>query len=83
MARAVSEGAGRIVGNELPPRPKEGGIVMMKQYENNHGFRPAALLSPAALRIELLGIVTLVLILGRSLPEFGKLLLRFSAVLFP
>jgi hypothetical protein len=56
--------------------------VEREQAQHNQESRISALFSPAALRIELLGIVTLVLILGRILPDFGKLLLQFSQLLF-
>jgi len=54
----------------------------MEQNSHSQGLRFTALLSPAALRIELLGAVALVLVLGRILPDFGKLLLQFSQFLF-
>jgi hypothetical protein len=78
----ISIRAGRELqkGNSRPPTAKEGGIIKMEQ--NSQGLRLNILLSPAALRIELLGIVALVLILGRILPDFGKLLLQFSQFLF-
>jgi hypothetical protein len=85
MARAAVAEISIKAGQELqkkeprPSTPKEGGIVTMEQ---NHGIRFTTLLSPAALRIELMGIVALVLILGRILPDFGKLLLQFSQFLF-
>lgn len=56
----------------------------MKMQQNIHsqGLRLNVLLSPAALRIELLGVVALVLVLGRISPDFGKLLQQFSQLLF-
>lgn len=86
MARAalaeVSMQAGRELQtrNSRPPIAEEGGIRKMKL--NNHSQGLTVLLSPAALRIELLGIVALVLVLGRMLPDFGKLLAQFSQLLF-
>lgn len=50
--------------------------------QNSLSLRLTALLSPAALRIELLGAVALVLLLGRIVPDFGKLLQQFSQLLF-
>jgi len=44
--------------------------------------RFTSLLSPAALRIELLAVVSIVLFAGRSLPELGNLLLQYSQFLF-
>jgi len=61
---------------------QESDIVTTKQ-NHSQGFRFTALLSPAALRIELLGVVALVLILGRISPDFGKLILQFSQLLLP
>ncbi|MFL6261846.1 MAG: hypothetical protein ACJ76Y_19280 [Thermoanaerobaculia bacterium] len=54
----------------------------MEQNSHSQGLSFTVLLSPAALRIELLGIVALVLLLGRLLPDFGRLLLQFSQFLF-
>jgi hypothetical protein len=88
MARAalaeISMQAGSELhkGNPRPPIAKEGGIIRMEQNSHSQGLRFTALLSPAALRIELLGAVALVLVLGRILPDFGKLLLQFSQFLF-
>jgi hypothetical protein len=61
-------------------KAKEGGFIKMEQ--NSHTLKTPSLLSPAALRIELLGAVALVLILGRIVPDFGKLLQQFSQLLF-
>jgi hypothetical protein len=66
--------------NSRPPKAKKGGIIRMRQ--NSHSLKLTSLLSPAALRIELLGAVALVLVLGRILPDFGKVLLQFSQFLF-
>ncbi len=49
----------------------------------SHGFSFATLLSPAALRIELLGAVILVLVAGRLLPGFAEVLRQFSRFFFP
>ncbi len=54
----------------------------MEQNHQNHHLSFTSLLSPAALRIELLGVVALVLVLGRISPDFGKLLQQFSQLLF-
>ena len=86
MARAALAEISLRAGDELqkkdsrPSKAKEGGFIKMQQ--NSHSLRLTSLLSPAALRIELLGAVALVLILGRLLPDFGKLLLQFSQFLF-
>jgi len=61
---------------------KGGDLVEREQAQHNRESRVSALFSPAALRIELLGIVALVLILGRISPDFGKLLLQFSRTFF-
>ena len=94
MAHAVRAVTGRqagetgpVAGGELrkkkqsrPPTSKKGGVVMMKN-KNSHGL--TTLLSPVALRMELLGAVALVLVAGRILPGFGKLLRQFYMLLFP
>lgn len=54
----------------------------MEQNHQNHHLGLAALFSPVALRLELLGAVALVLALGRISPDFGKLLQQFSQLLF-
>jgi hypothetical protein len=88
MARAalaeISIKAGRELQTERsrPSKPKEGGIGIMEQNHQNHPLSFTALLSPAALRLELLGAVALVLVLGRISPDFGKLLQQFSQLLF-
>lgn len=85
MARAAAAEISMKADKELqtekswPSKPKEGGIRTMEQ---NHHLRITSLFSPAALRIGLLGIVALVLILGRISPDFGKVLLQFSQLLF-
>src|SRR3954447_15458028 len=85
MARAALAEISLKAGDELqkessrPFKAKEGGIIKMQQ---NSGLRLSVLLSPVALRLELLGIVALVLVLGRILPDFGKLLQQFSQLLF-
>jgi hypothetical protein len=61
---------------------KKGSDVMLKSSHEVQGFGVADLLSPAALRIELLGAVALVLAAGRIFPEVGELLRQFSALLF-
>ena len=76
MGTAVRAVIGSRVGTP------EKGAVAMKQNHLDPGLRFATLLSPAALRLELLGIVTVVLIAGRSLPAFGRLLLQYSQFLF-
>lgn len=50
---------------------------------NSLGFSFTTLLSPAALRIELLGAVILVLLAGRMLPGFATVLRQFSQFFFP
>jgi hypothetical protein len=86
MARAALAESSLKAGSELqkensrPPKAEKGGIIKMRQ--NSHNLRLASLLSPAALRIELLGAVALVLVLGRLLPDFGKVLQQFSQLLF-
>jgi hypothetical protein len=55
---------------------------MLKHSRESEGFGFQDLLSPAALRIELLGAVALVLAAGRIFPEVGALLRQFSALLF-
>jgi hypothetical protein len=55
---------------------------MKTEQSHGQGFRIAALLSPAALRIELLGIVAFVLVLGRISLDFGRALQQFSQLLF-
>jgi hypothetical protein len=55
---------------------------MKTEQNHSRGFRFTALFSQTALRIEILGIVALVLILGRISPDFGKLLLQYSHFLF-
>ena len=88
MARAALAEISMEAGRELqtkksrPSKPEEGGIGTMEQNHQNHHLRLTALFSPAALRIELLGVVALVLVLGRISPDFGKLLLQFSQLLF-
>jgi hypothetical protein len=88
MARAalaeISIKAGRELQTEKswPSKPKEGGIGTMEQNHQSPHLRLTALFSPAALRIELLGVVALVLVLGRISPDFGKLLQQFSQLLF-
>jgi len=77
---SIKAGSERQKGNSRPPKAKEGGIIKMRQ--NSHSLKLTSLLSPAALRIELLGAVALVLVLGRILPDFGKVLLQFSQFLF-
>ena len=90
MATAIQAATGNDVGHELekkeprPPMSRKGGVVMMKNTDtNSHGFSFTTLLSPAALRVELLGVVALVLVAGRMLPGFAKLLRQFSMFLFP
>jgi hypothetical protein len=86
MARAALVEISLKASSELqkehsrPPKAEKGGILKMRQ--NSYSLRLASLLSPAALRIELLGIVALVLVLGRISPDFGKLLQQFSQLLF-
>ena len=86
MARAALAEISLKAGSELqkgnlrPPTAKEGGIIKMEQNSHRQGLN--VLLSTVALRIELLGIVALVLLLGRILPDFGKLLLQYSQFLF-
>ncbi|HET9212047.1 MAG TPA: hypothetical protein VFR03_16710 [Thermoanaerobaculia bacterium] len=88
MARAaIAEISIKAVGElqtekSRPSRPKEGGIETMEQNHQNPHLRLTDLFSPAALRIELLGAVALVLVLGRISPGFGKLLQQFSQLLF-
>ena len=67
-----------VIGNRVDTPEK--GDVAMKQSRSDLGL--ANLLSPAALRIELLAIVTVVLLAGRSLPSLGRLLLQYSQFLF-
>jgi hypothetical protein len=88
MARAALAEISFKAGDELqkensrPSNAKEGGSIKMKQNSHSQGLRLTALLSPAALRLELLGAVALVLVLGRISPDFGKLLQQFSQLLF-
>ena len=93
MATAIQAATGddlgyeqKKAGHELekketrPPTLRKGGVVMMKNT-NSHGF--SFLLSPAALRVELLGAVALVLVAGRLLPGFATVLRQFSTFFFP
>jgi hypothetical protein len=88
MARVALAEISLKAGDDLqketswPSKAKEGGIIKMQQNSHSQGLRLNVLLSPAALRIELLGVVALVLLLGRISPDFGKLLRQFSQLLF-
>jgi hypothetical protein len=88
MSRAalaeISIKAGRELQTEKsrPSKSREGGIGTMEQNHQNHHLGLTALFSPVALRFELLGAVALLLVLGRISPDFGKLLLQFSQLLF-
>ncbi|HEV7508638.1 MAG TPA: hypothetical protein VGS07_27410 [Thermoanaerobaculia bacterium] len=63
-----------------PPTLKKGGVVMMRHNHQRHEF---SLLSPLALRLELIAAVAIVLIFGRSMPEFGSVLRRVSELFLP
>jgi hypothetical protein len=64
-----------------PPTLKKGGVVMMRpDHDAKHEF---SLLSPLALRLELIAAVAIVLVLGRSMPEFGSVLRRVSELFLP
>ena len=86
MGMAVQAANGREAGSGLRPTThQKGGVTMIKQqihHDHPKGGGFAALLSPAALRIELVGLVTVTLIAGRLLPDFGRLLRQFSELLF-
>jgi hypothetical protein len=69
-----------VIGNRVDTPEK--GDVAMKQSRSDLGLRFTSLLSPAALRMELLGIVLVVLLAGRSMPSLGKVLLQYSQFLF-
>lgn len=68
--------------NTRPPTSKKGGVVMTRHNHQNrrHAF---SLLSPLALRLELIAAVAIVLIFGRSMPEFGSVLRRVSELFLP
>jgi hypothetical protein len=88
MARAtlvevsIEAGRGLQMETSRSSKSREGGIGIMEQNNQSHHLGLTALFSPTALRIELLGVVAFVLLLGRLSPDFGKLLLQFSQLLF-
>jgi hypothetical protein len=70
-----------VTGNEADKKlfNEKSGATMTKTREHN-GF--SVLLTPAALRVQLSGLVVLALVAGRLFPDFGRLLQQFSALLF-
>jgi hypothetical protein len=78
MATAIRAATGEDLGHELERKEA-------RPMKNTHssGFSLTTLLSPAALRIELLGAVTLVLVAGRLLPGVATVLRQFSQFFFP
>lgn len=85
MATAIQAATGDDLGYE----PKKAGHELERKEArpmkntNSPGFSFTTLLSPAALRIELLGAVILVLLAGRMLPGFATVLRQFSQFFFP
>jgi hypothetical protein len=79
---ATSRDAGKVQSESRPPTQGKGDVVMMNHNHTSRGFSFSAMLSPVALRLELCGLVALVLALGRIVPEFGKRLRQFSSLLF-
>jgi hypothetical protein len=77
MGTAVHAVTGRDAGKEL--FKKESGAAMTNKTQ---GHSLNILLSPTALRVQLIGLVVLALVAGRLFPEFGRLLQQFSALLF-
>jgi hypothetical protein len=77
MGTAVHAVPGNETGKKL--FNEKSGATMTKTREHN-GF--SVLMTPAALRVQLSGLVVLALVAGRLFPDFGRLLQQFSALLF-
>ena len=65
-----------------PTSSKKGGVDIMRHTQRN-SHHQYSLLSPLALRLELIAAVAIVLIFGRSMPEFGSVLRQVSKLFSP